>query len=375
MEIRIIKDVLVQALGAAQGFLSRTDNNAALACVKIVARAEEVTITATDTLVTMTAKYPATIVKEDEILVDGKMLFSLAKLAPCAAGEEIALTTIGSSRRLRISTGESVQHLNTLDVDQFPPSPIESGKASLTLTGADLDTLISQTYFAVHQDENKYGLCGAHLHVVKGKDGAARLRMVATDGSRLGCSDVPFSGTCALPKKSLLSKKGLAELRKLIDKADEVWTVTFADRATVFSSGSKRMTARNVEGEFPDYEQVLPDSWKRRAKFERGPFEQALRRVGLFATDKCHSAAVEFMPGMLVLTGENVDTGDVREQVKAEVEGEPLKTGFNIQYLQDVLGCTLGDLTMEIGDVLDPCIVRAEKSPGFLAIVMPMRLD
>lgn len=375
MEIRIIKDVLVQALGAAQGFISKTDNNPALGCVKIVARGEEVTITATDTNVTMIAKYPATVLKEDEILVDGKMLFNIAKLAPCAAGEEIALTTIKSGNRIRISTGESVQHLNTLDVEQFPPSPIETGKASLTLSGADLDTLIGQTWFAISQDDNKYGLNGAHLHTVKGKDGAPLLRMVSTDGSRLACSEVPFSGTCALPRKNLLSRKGLGEVRRLIGKTDETWTITFSDRATSFAAGSKRMIARNVEGEFPDYQQVLPSTWQRRAKVDRGLFESALRRVNLFATDRNHSAAVEFMPGRLVITGENIDAGDVREQVPSEVEGEPLKTGFNIQYLNDVLSCTSGVLTLEIGDKLDPCLVRAENSPGFLAIVMPMRLD
>lgn len=375
MEIRITKSVLVQALGAAQGFISKTDNNPALGCVKIVARGNEITITATDTLVTMIAKYPATIVKEDEILVDGKMLFNIAKLAPCAAGEEIALTTIRSGNRLRISTGESVQHLNTLDADQFPPSPIESGKASLTLTGADLDTLILQTTFAISQDDNKYGLNGAHLHTVKGGDGAPKLRMVTTDGSRLACSEVPLNGVCGLPKKNLLSKKGLSEVRKLIDTSDEVWTITFSDRITSFSCGSKRMIARNIEGEFPDYQEVLPQNWKRRAKVDRGLFESALRRVNLFATDKNHSAAVEFLPGRLVITGENIDAGDVREQVPAEVEGDPLKTGFNIQYLNDVLSCTSGVLTLEIGDVLDPCIIKAESSPGFLGIVMPMRLN
>lgn len=375
MDIRIIKDVLVRALGAAQGFISKTDNNPALGCVKIVARANEITITATDTNVTMIAKYPATVLKEDEILVDGKMLFNIAKLAPCAAGEEIALTTIKSGNRLCVSTGESVQRLNTLNVEDFPPSPIENGQASLTLTGADLDTLISQTYFAISQEDNKYGLNGAYLHTVRGKDGTSRLRMVSTDGSRLGCSEVPFGGTCGLPRKSLLSRKGLGEVRRLIGKTDETWTITFSDRSTSFSSGSKRMIARNIEGEFPDYEQVLPSGWQRRAKVDRNLFEQALRRVNLFTTDHNHSAAVEFLPGRLVITGENVDSGDVREQILAEVEGEPLKTGFNILYLNDVLACTSGVLTLEIGDRLDPCLIRAENSPGFQAIVMPMRLD
>lgn len=372
MEVVISRDALVQALARAQGVLGRTDSNPALGCVKLLARGSELTVTATDTVNTLVAKYPATVTKEDDLLVDGKLLLNVAKNAPAG---DLFLATVGASTRLRVSSKASVAHLNTLSADEFPPTPVEMGKTSLTLTGGDLDRMVSQIQYAICADENRYGLNGAFIHAVKTPEGKPKLRMAATDGSRLSYSDADYTGQCDLPRKNLLSRKAVFEVRKLIGKSDEVWTITFSDRSTSYSCGSTRLIARNVEGEFPEYWGVIPTDWKRRVKVGRADFETALRRVGLFATDKHHSAAVEFLPGLLVVTGENVAAGDVREEVTAEVEGEPMKTGFNIQYMQDVLGCCSGDLTIEIGDELDPCVIRASGSPDFFAIVMPMRIN
>jgi DNA polymerase-3 subunit beta len=161
-----------------------------------------------------------------------------------------------------------------------------------------------------------------------------------------------------------------------VDAEDTVWDVAFGDRIATFSSEGLSLLVRLVDGEFPDYHQVVPAGFKRNVTVDRAALVGALKRVGIMASDRNHSVRFGFEPDRVVLTAQNVDSGDVREEIPAELEGEPLFTGFNVKYFQDILGATSGDsLRLELGDALDPCLVRVPDRDDCLFVVMPMRLD
>jgi len=133
---------------------------------------------------------------------------------------------------------------------------------------------------------------------------------------------------------------------------------------------------RLVDGEFPDYRQVLPSAFKRSIQLRTDRFADALRRVAIVATDRNHSVRFAFQEDGLVLSASNVDMGDAREEVPAEVQGQPLVTGFNVKYFQDILGATKSDrIQLEMGDALDPCIVRIPDRDDCEFVVMPMRME
>jgi DNA polymerase III subunit beta len=185
----------------------------------------------------------------------------------------------------------------------------------------------------------------------------------------------------------LLPRKGLGELRKLIESGvaeakptDEAstggWSIAFGERSATFSAGSLTFLVRLVDGEFPDYRQVVPNGSKRQVVIDRDLFLSALKRAGIMASDRNHSVHFEFEADRLVLTAQNADSGDVREEIPAELDGDALSTGFNVRYFQDILGATQGTtLRLELGDALDPCIVRTPNRDDCLFVVMPMRLD
>lgn len=371
MDLTIDRDTLIRGLQRVQGIVERRTTNLALAHVLLSARGDRLRMTATDTMVTLVADYPAVIRTENELCVDAQHFFQIARSLPDTV---VSITLMGSSR-VQIRSGKAVFNLNTLPTEDFPPTALSDAKRAMRLTGGDLCRMIEETVFSISADDNRYGLNGAHLEEVRGPSGS-RVRMVTTDGSRLSWSEAPFEGEVAMGRRVLLPRKALAEVRKLTDDGAAIWQISMSDRSATFATEGLTLMARLVDGEFPDYKQVLPDRYRRRVELARAPFVDALRRVSLVAVDRNHSVRFSFERDCIVLTADNMDLGDAREEVQADLEGDPLTTGFNIKYFQDFLGPTSSErLSMEMGEALDPCIVRLSGRDDCLFVVMPMRLD
>ncbi|RME22205.1 MAG: DNA polymerase III subunit beta, partial [Deltaproteobacteria bacterium] len=168
----------------------------------------------------------------------------------------------------------------------------------------------------------------------------------------------------------------LGEIRKLAESDGEEWQISFGERSATFSTRSLTLMVRLIDGEFPDYRRVLPEVFRRTVRIARDSFAAALKRVVLVASDRNHSVWFAFEPDQLVLSADNIDLGQARETVPAELEGEPLNTGFNARYFLDILGATYSEeLELQLVDALDPCIVRLPGRDDCLFVVMPMRLD
>ena len=240
----------------------------------------------------------------------------------------------------------------------------------------DLRRLIEETLSSISVDDNRYGLNGGHLEQVATDDGQARLRLVTTDGSRLSWSEARFEGEFGMGQRMLIPRKALGEVKKLVDVDDASWSVSFGERAAAFSTDGLTLMLRLIDGDFPDYRQVLPAAAKRRVRVQRARFVSALKRVSIMASDRNHSVRFAFEEDRLVMTAHNVDAGDVREELPADLEGTPLFTGFNVRYFQDILSATRSEeLVLELGEPLDPCLVRLPDRDDCLFVVMPMRLD
>jgi len=373
MDLTIARNQLTRGLQRVQGIVERRTSNAALAHVLLGAHGDVLRMSATDTELTLVADYPATIRAEDDLGVDAQHLFQIARTLP---DQDVHLTTTAGGL-VTVRSGKSVFNLNTLSADEFPPTPRADRHDGLTVSGAHLRRIIDESSFAISADENRYGLNGAHMEIITEQPpGTAALRMVATDGSRLAYSQVPFEGRLALDRRALVPRKALAELRKLVEVDETPWQLAFGDRSLFARATGVTFIARLVEGEFPDYKQVLPETSVRRAEVDRGALTDAMRRVGLVATDRNHSARFAFSPGALVISADNLDHGTGQEELDILFEGEPFTTGFNLRYFQDLLGPTGGDkIELRMGDVLDPCIVRLSGRDDCMFIVMPLRLD
>ncbi len=372
MELYIDRDELIRGLARVQGIVERRTTNPALAHVLLSASGESLRMTATDTMVALVADYAARVETEGDLSVDAQSFFQIARSLP----EPTVHLELTSSNRLAVRSGQAQFHIVGMAADEYPPLPARDDRATLDVAGSDLCRIIEETLYAVSTDDNRYGLNGAHLEEITGEDSSARVRLVTTDGSRLSWSEAVYNGEFGMGRRMLLPRKALGEVRKLSSTEGERWDIAFGERSATFATRGLTFMVRLVDGEFPEYRQVLPEACKRTITLDRQAFSDALRRVSIVASDRNHSVRFAFETDRLVLTAQNVDLGDAREELPAGLEGEPLFTGFNVKYFQDILAATRSDrLLLELGDALDPCIVRLPDRDDALFVVMPMRLD
>lgn len=372
MELYIERDELIRGLSRVQGIVERRPTTQALSHVLLQARDGGLVMTATDTALALVAEYAATVEEPGELSVDASHFFQIARSLP----EPTVHLRSAPGNRLSIRCGSAEFTIVGMGAEEFPPLPTRDDRAALEVSGGDLRRLIEETVFSVSPDDNRYGLNGAHLEEVTVDGGATRVRVVTTDGSRLSVSEAPFQGDFGMGRRMLLPRKALGEIRKLVEAEGEAWKIAFGERSATFSTASLTLMVRLIDGEFPNYRQVLPKSVHRTVRVPREAFAAALKRVAIVASDRNHSVRFAFEPDQVVLTADNVDLGNARETVPAELDGEPLYTGFNVRYFQDILSATRGDqLQLELVDVLEPCIVRIPERDDALFVVMPMRLD
>lgn len=372
MDLLIKRDELVRSLGRVQGIVERRTTTPLLSSVLLQARPDGLRLVATDKAMTFLGDVPATVRVPGEIAIDAVNLYQTARVL----ADDVVSITLLENQRVEVRCGTAVFKLNGYPGSEFPVTPPLDQSKSLTIAMGELRRIVDQTLFAVAPDENRYGLNGAHVEDVATEAGPM-LRMVSTDGNRLCWSQAPYQGELGIHRKMLLPRKGLDQVRKLLDAGDDVPVeIAFGERAALVSFPGVMVHMRLLEADFPDYRQVLPASYKRRALVDRDALDAALRRVSIFAADSSHSVRFAFSGDSLVLTARKLDAGDSREEVAVDLVGEPITMGFNARFVLDVVGAVGGQrLALELGDVLSPCIVRSPEDDRCLFVVMPVRLD
>ncbi len=371
MELYIDREELTAGLNHVQGILERRSTNRILSNVLLEANGDTLRVTATNTEVTYVGELAANVVVPGQITVDGSRLYQIGKSLP----DTTVQMKLGAQDRLEIFSGAAWFKVVGLPAEDYPPVPNFEQTATLTLQAADLRWLIERTSFAISGEDNRYGINGAHLENMPGGD-TPMLRMVATDGHRLSYAEIPYEGDFGMADRMLLPRKALAELRKICEGVEGELTLSFGENGALVELPGTRFFFRLIDGEFPDYRQVVPSGFQRRVMLSKPALSDALKRVGLLASDKTRPVRFEFTEDTLILTTQNLDIGESREEVQMELEGKALELGFNHRYFQDVLSVVKDDkVVLELGDALSPALIRSPDEEKGLFVVMPMRLD
>lgn len=380
MEFTIDQAQLVRGLARTQSIVERRSTMPILANVLLVAeegpRGSQVEFAATDLEVGVRTTVPARELRSGgKLTLGAKKLYEIARELPPG---EVRITA-RENLYAEIASGKVVVNLVGLSPDEFPALP---GRSDAPFSAVDLPAIramIERTLYAASSDETRYNLNGVYLERVAEKGGAAR--MVATDGHRLALVDRAVEGGLeGLTRGVILPRKGLQELKRLLDEAagddgDAGLKVAFRENSGLFLVGETLLVMRLIEGAFPDYRAVIPRGTDGGARVDREAFARALRRISIVSAEKTRSVKLALSPGLLEVSTNNPDLGEAKEELEVEYGGRPLQVGFNARYLLDFLGAVDADtVVLDLTDETSPGLLKGVGVEGHLGVIMPMRI-
>jgi DNA polymerase-3 subunit beta len=369
MEVTIERNELLAGLYLVQGIVERRTTIPILGNVLIQTGKNGISIAATDQEIAVRRECTAAVKKKGSLTTGARKFYEMIR----EFGEgQVAIRSL-ENNWIEISAGRSRFRLVGMDSRDFPAMPEPSaGKGTAWQIGGDLlAEMIEHTVFAVSADETRVNLNGIFAECSE----KGRLRMVATDGHRLAMIARDVAG--AEPRKGvIIPRKAVMELRKVLESGDEPIEIIVEEGVAHAVRGAVQMSMRLVEGEFPDYQQVIPSKSERKALMAAGDLLGALRRVSIVSSERTRGVKLQLESEKLELSSINPDVGEAAEEIEVEYDGDPVGVGFNAKYLIDALSVLPADERIEIGlnDELSPGAIRLQKDPDYCYIVMPMRL-
>ena len=375
MKVRIGRDELLTGLQRVQGVVEKRNTMPILSNILLEAKHEGAEIVATDLEIGMRGLYKATVLEPGGVTLSARKLYEIIKELPSS---DIELTS-GDNHWTTIQAGKSQFKIVGLPSSDYPALPSIEREGLTPLTGAGVLELIRKTLFAAGDNDARYILNGL-LVTLNTTEKKTLLRLVGTDGHRLAVAEreVGKPGAKEAPTeiKAIIPKKAAQEMRRLLEEGgDAEPLIGFTKNLMIFRKSGLLLTSRLMEGNYPNYQQVVPKESNRRILVKRSELESALRRVSVLSRDKANAVKVTFESGLLTLFSSNPDFGEALEELPARYEGEPLNTGFNARYLLDVLAVMEGDsVSLQMDTALSPCLLQEAETPGFKCVVMPIKI-
>lgn len=372
MKFSIEKEVFLKGLARVQGIVEKKNTIPILANVLIEAEDNKIHLTATDLEVGMKASYPADVHASGRITVSAKKLFEIIKELP---EKEISFNA-KENCWIEIRCGKALFNVVGLSAEEFPYFPRIEKEHFIHIPSSVLKNMIEKTSFSISNDESKYNLNGIFLRSIEDQ-GRQLLRFVATDGHRLSLIQTPLDCSQIEPLKKgvIFPRKGVFELRKIAEEGEAEISFGFMDNNAIVKKDQTTIVMRLVDGEFPDYNRVIPTSNDVQAVIPRDEFLHALRRMSILSSEKSKGVKIDFQENALTLSSSNPEFGDAREDFEIEYNAENLSIGFNARYLIDILGSLHSEkINLALRDQLSPGLVTPTDDDDYLAVIMPMRL-
>jgi DNA polymerase-3 subunit beta len=363
MKIKVEKSVLTAGIQTVQNVISAKSALPILSNILLEAQQDNLRLTATDLDVGITCVIPVDIQEAGAITVPAKRFSDIIKELPV---DEVNLVT-KKNNQVNINAENCEFKIMGLSKEEFPKLPEFKDKEVVKIEQAHLKHMLTLTSFAVSFDETRYILNGILLKINKNI-----LTLVATDGKRLAIIEKKLAQSSDKDISIIVPIKTVHELNRNLHDDGEV-SLVLGNNQVLFDLGKVVIISRLIEGEFPDYRQVVPPASANKIKADRAQFLLAVRRAALLSTPDYQAVKLEVFKNKIVLSKSTPDVGESREELAVEYQGKELVIGFNPVYLIDVLKNLSDDsVELELTDGEKPGVVR---SNGYVYIVLPMRLS
>ncbi len=365
MKLTAPREALLKPLQAVIGVVERRQTMPILANVLVVAKGNEVSITATDLEVELVATTDATVEADGEVTVPGRKLLDICRALPDDAVVSISL----SGDKLAVKSGRSKFSLATLPAAEFPTVEDINAENSVELSQTLLGRLLEKTHFAMAQQDVRYYLNGLLLET-----GKNMLRAVATDGHRLSLCQVPLDNAKLAEHQVIVPRKGVLELQRLMSGEGDLKIELGSNHIRIQLDGI-RFTSKLIDGRFPEYERVIPKDTSNKLSADREAFRSALQRTAILSNEKYRGIRLIIRSGAIVLQAHNPEQEEAEEELEIEYTGDDIEIGFNVNYLLDALGAVESDsVSLALVDGNSSCLLREPDVDDCKYVVMPMRL-
>lgn len=373
MQFTIAKDEFLRGLSRAQSIIEKKTTLPILSNVLLEASGATLTLVATDLEVGVRSMCEAEVEKEGSVTTQAKKLFEICREIE---SETISFKVLANDW-VEIGGGAFSSKLVGMSAEDYPVLPSTEAASEFTINGSIFSEMIDRTQFAISTNETRYYLNGVFLVSVDGEEGKI-LRMVATDGHRLSLCDkaLPEGMEVNIDPGIIVPRKGVVELRKLLAEGEGDLVLGVKERNIVARRSGVELIIRLIDGDYPDYDQVIPKKNDQVVTCQRELLMRALRRVSIMAAELNKGVKFELKRGAVGISCKNPNLGEAEEEVNANYDGEEIKIGFNARYVIEVLGVlTDDDVVLELADALSPCVIKTPSDKGYLSVVMPMRLE
>jgi DNA polymerase-3 subunit beta len=367
VKFRCERDVLADALTTAgRAATSRTGTLPVLSGLRLEVNGDELAVTGTDLELSIRLSIKVGGDRDGAAVVPARLIADIVRALPAGA-VEVELPRDPAGDTLTISAGRTQFAIRPLGLDDYPVQP-EPAADPVTVDSGVMAEALRQVVRAASTDEARAVLTGVLISAEE--DG---LRMVATDSYRLAVRNLPETDLLSTGQKVLVPSRALNELQRLLTGADEL-RVRLGTRDAVFESGGTRLTTRLIEGQYPNYRNLLPPAHPNILTVGREALLEALRRVKILARD---ATPVRLALGgeTLGLTAITQDVGNASEEIDARYEGTEMTVAFNPEYLAaGVDAVDVEEITLSTVDPMKPAVIRAVGRDDYLYLLMPVRV-
>src|SRR3954471_19323445 len=363
LRISCSKDELVSALGVVSRAVSTRTSVQILSGILLEAAAGELRLAATDMELSLRATVSAQVEGDGAVVLPGRTLVDIARLLP---GEDVTIEHRAAESVVHVGSGSASYTLHTYNAEDFPRLPEVVGTETFAVDREALLETIGRVARAASRDEARPVLTGVLVQFTGDK-----LVMAATDSYRLAVKETALSAS-APELEAIVPSRALQELSRIPGDEDEI-ALGVQENQVIFSIGGVWLTTRRIDGQFPNYRQLLPESFEHELTISRVELLDVVRRAAVMI-QRATPLQLRFADGEVTVVARTHEVGESQESMPVAFSGEPLEIGFNAEFLREGLESVEGeDVKLKLISPLRPCVLTDE-ADDFTYLVMPIRL-
>jgi len=364
MKLSVSKEKLLEGLQTVQNVVSTRTTLPILSNVLLEAADGQLRLTTTDLDVGVRGSIEANVEKPGAATLPARRLFSIIHALPSA---EIVLE-VDSKSVASIRCGPSFFKILGLPQEEFPPLPKFEGAKTFTLRQKDLKDGLRKTSYSITTDETRYVLNGILFSFKDNK-----LTLVATDGRRLALVDIELEFPRSHEVDLILPTKAVTELARLVSEEGDI-KMSVSENQVAFEVDGTFLVSKLIEGNYPNYRQVIPPEAKERITLERESFLNSVHRVSLLSSEKSNSVKLVFSKNNIDIMANTPEVGEARESLPVAYKGREFSVAFNPEFLMAPLrNLPTDEVFLDLIDEMSPGVIKVQ-SP-FLYVLMPMRIS